>query len=40
MADAAMHIGKTRSARYIALPITEFVLNVAFFHIGHMLLDF
>jgi hypothetical protein len=28
MADAALHIGKTRSASYIALPITEFVLNI------------
>ena len=28
MADAALHIGETRSASYIALPITEFVLNI------------
>ena len=29
MADAALHIGgKTRSASYIALPITEVVLNI------------
>jgi hypothetical protein len=28
MADAALHIGKTGSANYIALLITEFVLNI------------
>ena len=41
MADAALHIGKTRNAIDIALLITESVLTcVTFFHMDHALPEF
>jgi hypothetical protein len=41
MADAALHIGKTRNAVDIALLITESVLTcVTFFHMDHALPEF